>query len=146
MTVVRLLVRRQPEGGFKSHEQIRKMFTLHFATWKYAKSRSAKAEKIIPNKMKGFTCQLTVLHRFLQSFHPWGQRKIFLKWKSICIFKCALNKLFNNDFFYVFEVLRCLNSSQRIDSSLKVLSKCIVLRLTKDHKSLSSRHVKTPLN
>jgi len=33
-----------------------------------------------------------------------------------------------------------------MDSSLKVLSKLIVLHLTKDHKSLSSRHVKTPLN
>lgn len=48
------------KGGFKSHKQIRKMFTLHSGTWKCAKSRSTKAEKIIPNKMKGFTCQLIV--------------------------------------------------------------------------------------
>ncbi len=82
------------KGGFKLHKQIRKIFTLHSDTWKCAKSRSTKAEKIIPNKMKGFTCQLIVYNRL----HPWGQRKIFLKWKSICIFKCALNKLFNNDF------------------------------------------------
>ncbi len=55
------------EGGFKLHKQVRKMFTLHSGTWKCAKPCSTKAEKIVPNKMKGFTCQLTVYHRLHSS-------------------------------------------------------------------------------
>lgn len=64
----------------KLHEQIRKMFTLHSGTWKWAKPRSTKTEKIIPNKMKGFTCQLTVYHRLIPPiFPPVGAKKNLLK-------------------------------------------------------------------
>ncbi len=70
VTVLRLLVQPSAwgEGGLNYTSKIRKMFTLHSGTWKCAKPCSTKAEKIIPNKMKGFTtCQLTVYHRLHSS-------------------------------------------------------------------------------
>ncbi len=102
VTVLRLLVHRLPGWGGGVYITQANTKNVHTPFWHVEMRQTMlhQGRKDYPKQDERIYLSINSLPPtpFLQSFHPWGQRKIFLKWKSICIFKCTLNKLFNNDF------------------------------------------------